>query len=84
MSGLFYIAVSLVILVGVKNGFYEDYFLVFVYSVENDKRKFLHGRNRTANQCTIIRNRLEHEENDGNTEKENYFLFLSHTNYTVF
>ena len=30
------------------------------------------------------RNRLEHEENDGNIETENYFLFLSGTNYPIF
>ena len=39
-------------------------------------QKLLHGRNGTTNQCITSCNRLEHEENDGTTETENYFLIL--------
>lgn len=40
------------------------------------EKKLLHGRNGTTNQCITSCNRLEHEENDGTTETENYFLIL--------
>jgi len=34
------------------------------------------GRNRSTNQCIPFRNGLEHEENDGDSERENLFLFF--------
>ena len=39
-------------------------------------RKDSCGSKGTTNQCIIISNRLEYEENDGTTETENYFLIL--------